>query len=75
MTCALNPANRHTTSTGGSMWHDEHTVETDLAPEAIWGALWALETGEVPMGNGDQREATGLEWRGSFVGARVIDVK
>lgn len=41
------------------MWSTAFTAETDLAPGRIWGALRALETGEVPMASGDQREAKG----------------
>ena len=41
------------------MWHTEYTATTDLAPENIWDALCALESGEVPMSSGDLREARG----------------
>ena len=38
------------------MWNIEYSAETELAPTAVWQALRALETGEIPMGSGDLRE-------------------
>jgi hypothetical protein len=48
------------TGMGGPVgWQIEFTVDTDLGPTAIWGALRDIETGVVPMGSGDLRETTG----------------
>ena len=41
------------------MWQTEYTVDTDLAPEAIWEALRALQTGAVQLSSGDRRELNG----------------
>ncbi len=41
------------------MWQTAYTVDTDLAPEAIWGALRALQTGAVQLSSGDRRELNG----------------
>ena len=41
------------------MWQTAYTVETGLAPEAIWGALRALQTGAVPLRSGDRRALNG----------------
>jgi hypothetical protein len=41
------------------MWQTAYTLDTDLAPAAIWGALRALQTGAVPLRSGDRRELTG----------------
>lgn len=41
------------------MWQTEYTAEADLAPETLWGALRALQTGAVPLGSGDRRELNG----------------
>jgi len=41
------------------MWQTAYTVDTDLAPEAIWGALRALQTGAVQLSSGDRRALNG----------------
>ena len=37
------------------MWETDFTADTDLPPDAVWHALRALQTGEVPLANGDRR--------------------
>ena len=54
------------------MWQIEYPVETDLAPEEVWAALRAVETGEVPMGNGDQRHANGPFEVGTTISATPV---
>jgi hypothetical protein len=56
------------------MWQTEHTIDTDLAPEAVWAALAALETGEAPMGNGDRREANGPFEVGTTISATPVGI-
>lgn len=41
------------------MWHIEYAAQTDQSPKAVWQALLALESGEVPLGTGDRRELGG----------------
>lgn len=41
------------------MRQTEYTADTTLAPDAVWGALVDLETGAVPMANGDGRSLDG----------------
>jgi hypothetical protein len=41
------------------MWQTDCTLDTDVAPDAVWRALRALETGEVPSASGDRRQLNG----------------
>ncbi|HEY0718369.1 MAG TPA: polyketide cyclase [Streptosporangiaceae bacterium] len=41
------------------MWQTDYTLGTDLAPDAVWRALRALQTGQVPLSSGDRRHLTG----------------
>ena len=41
------------------MWQTDFTADPDLAPAAIWHALRARQTGQVPLANGDRRLLTG----------------
>ena len=41
------------------MWQTDYSLDTDLAPGAVWGAVRALQTGQVPLASGDRRRLTG----------------
>lgn len=41
------------------MWQTDFTADTELDPEAVWRALRALHTGQVPFASGDRRCLTG----------------
>lgn len=41
------------------MWRRTFTLDTDLSPSRVWAGLCALETGAVPMNNGDGRRLDG----------------
>ncbi|MDQ2811081.1 MAG: polyketide cyclase [Actinomycetota bacterium] len=41
------------------MWETDYTRDTDRAPDTVWRALRALQTGQVPLSNGDRRHLTG----------------
>jgi hypothetical protein len=41
------------------MWQTDYTLDTDLAPDAVWRALRGLQTGQVPLSNGDRRHLNG----------------
>jgi hypothetical protein len=41
------------------MWQTDYSLDTDVAPDAVWRALRALQTGQVPLSNGDRRQLNG----------------
>lgn len=54
------------------MWQTEYTADADLAPEAIWASLRALQTGAVPLSSGDVRELNGSFAVGSTISVTPV---
>ncbi|HEY0938008.1 MAG TPA: SRPBCC family protein [Trebonia sp.] len=56
------------------MWQTEYTLDTDVAPDAVWRALRALQTGEVPLSSDDKRHLNGQFAVGGTVTVSAVGV-
>lgn len=56
------------------MWHIDYTAETDQAPDVVWQALRALQTGQVPLSTGDRRELDGAFEVGGTVSVTPVGI-